>query len=151
MYLENMNKGEIKALIKDTFKELISEHKQGIISDVKSTNEYSTIKETAEYFKVTPQTIHTSWIKKGLVTKYKIGGRSLLKIKEIEIKMKDTPYLFGKGRDYSYRSPDSYTLMNKERNKYYNIKNKLNAGKEISTNEKIFYEDYLIKQKNKIV
>ena len=113
-----MQKAEFFALIKEAVQEAILSNNKDL--HIKSNNtdnkkEYSTIKEVAEYFKVSRQTVHTSWIKKGTVKKYKIGGRTLLKITDIEKTMIDLPHMFGNGRDYSYKNPKSFTVENKDK------------------------------------
>jgi len=96
-----MEKAEFQAFLKqsliDIYKDIdLKEFLQKGIDEMPK-KEYATRKEVAEYFKVTRQTIH-NWEKKGIVTKYQIGGRSLFKIPEIEEKMKKQPYMFGKGK-----------------------------------------------------
>lgn len=93
-FISNMQKAEFEAFVKTTVREAILETKNNIKSISEKPSEYSTIKQVSEHFKVTPQTIHTSWIKKGVIKKYKFGGRSLLKIKEIEETMIEFPNLF---------------------------------------------------------
>ena len=61
-------------------------------------DEYSTVSEAAEYFKISRQTVY-NWEKKGLVTLYKIGRRSLCKIPEIQEKVNQLSYMFGRNMD----------------------------------------------------
>jgi excisionase family DNA binding protein len=94
-----MEKAEFKALFKesliDALKDIdLKEFLQKGIDEMPK-KENATVAETAKYFKVTRQTIY-NWVNKGIVTKYKIGGRSLFKISDIEEKMKKQPYIFGK-------------------------------------------------------
>jgi excisionase family DNA binding protein len=94
-----MEKAEFKAFLKesliDIYKDIdLKEFLQKAIDEIPK-KEYATVKEVAEYFNVARQTIY-NWEKKGIVTKYKIGGRTLCKIPEIEEKMKKQAFMFGK-------------------------------------------------------
>lgn len=94
-----MEKAEFKALFKESLIDALNAvDLRGFLQkgiDEMPKKENATVGEVAKYFKVTRQTIY-NWINKGIVTKYKIGGRSLFKIPEIEEKMKTQPYIFGK-------------------------------------------------------
>src|SRR5689334_23051387 len=84
MFISSMTKAELAAFIKTTISESLKEEIQGFqLPDLTNRN-YLTITKVAERFKVTKATIH-NWAKKGSIKKYKINGRTLLKLEEIEM------------------------------------------------------------------
>lgn len=84
MFLASMTKMEFASFIKDTLNDVINEHKK-VLQNLLPTNdlEYCTIISLTEKFKVTKATIH-NWAKRGTIKKYKINGRTLYRLKEVE-------------------------------------------------------------------
>ena len=91
MYLSNMAKAEFTAFLKEALVDALKDPNFKVILKAAfqgNRQEYSTVKEVAEFFKISSQTLY-NWVNKGLATKYKISGRSLFKIEEIEKKIND--------------------------------------------------------------
>jgi hypothetical protein len=85
MYLASMTKSEFVSFLKSTISEAINEERSFLKSlKIGKDEEYSTITNVTEKFKVTKATVH-NWAKRKLIKKYKINGRTLYKIAEIEL------------------------------------------------------------------
>jgi len=78
-----MTKSELAAFIKDTLKEAVNEIKSQLSIIPDDEHGYCTIAAVAQRFKVTKATIY-NWVKSGTVKKYKINGRTLYRLPEIE-------------------------------------------------------------------
>ncbi|MBS1579054.1 MAG: helix-turn-helix domain-containing protein [Bacteroidetes bacterium] len=84
MFVANMSKGELAAFIKDSIKNSVLELKNEFSFLPKPTDEdFCTIDRVIARFKITKQTVH-NWAKQGRVRKYKLNGRVLYKLNEIE-------------------------------------------------------------------
>jgi hypothetical protein len=83
MFISSMTKSELAAFIKNTIRESIKEVKNQFQLLPDNELGYCTISVVAERFKVTKATIH-NWAKNGSIVKYKINGRTLYKLSEIE-------------------------------------------------------------------
>ena len=84
MYLAAMTKSEFASFVKATFQDIINEQKKTIKEILPTDNsEYCTIVSLTERFKVTKATVH-NWAKRGTIKKYKVSGRTLYKLAEIE-------------------------------------------------------------------
>lgn len=132
-------RAELKKVVLEALKEYSSPH-QKLVKE--GHEEYSNMKEVTEHFRVSKPTIY-SWIKKGLVTSYKFGGRVLFKIKEIEEKMSSpfTKHLFGKDRDYNYRNV-LLSQEQKDSRRYRQIDSYKVLGKIPTKDDLNFYEKY---------
>lgn len=84
MYIASMTKSEFSAFIKSVVSEAINEERKILRVINKSDDaEYCTIEKVTEKFKVTKATVH-NWAKASRIRKYKINGRTLFKLAEIE-------------------------------------------------------------------
>lgn len=84
MYVHSMTKSEFAAFLKATVAEAIRSHKASFDELFpKTENDYCTIKTVIERFKVSEATVH-NWAKRNTIKKYKINGRTLYKVAEIE-------------------------------------------------------------------
>ena len=87
MFVDSMTKAELIALIKTSVSETVQKMKNEFKTLLPSVDfEYCTIQTVADKFKVTKATVH-NWAKNGRIKKYKICGRTLYKLSEIERKI----------------------------------------------------------------
>jgi len=78
-----MTKSELASFIKNAIQEGIAEIRNQLSGITTKEDDYCTIGKAAQLFKVTKATIH-NWAKNGSIKKYKLNGRTLLKVAEIE-------------------------------------------------------------------
>jgi hypothetical protein len=140
-FIDTLQKGEFIALLKATFQEILNEQNGDNKQTKNPKKEYYSLGEVANFLMVTKQTLH-NWAKHNLIKKYIIGGRTLLRLKEIVDRMESSPSSFGGNRDYAYRDHEGFNLAKFELRKFSTIHYKIMGKKSISPEEKAFYIDY---------
>lgn len=132
MFLDNLTKGQFEASIKQMVLEAIKESGFTLEKQLNTNDEYSTMKQVTQHFKVTKPTIY-NWKKKNLVTSYPHVGRILYKIKEIEETM-------GKMEIQLVSIPEDQESKDKAR--YLNLISNKAIGKMPNEDEVKFYTEF---------
>lgn len=73
-----ISKDELEALVKESVRQTIIE-----LREIDKEEPLLRIKDAAKRFSVSNQTVH-AWCRKGLITKHKINGISLIDVNEIK-------------------------------------------------------------------
>lgn len=139
-YIQYLTVAQFQVVLQEGLKPFLEQMKLEIEGNATKQSELVNIKIVMKKLQVTKPTIY-NWIKKGIIQPQKIGGKVLFDLAKIlkDIKNKDNDYIFGRGRDYLYKSTDNPKKETKEERKYYRI-NWKRMKKETLTQEE---EDFL--------